>query len=59
VQRLDADNHGAESRGNLRVAHVADVVDALDLEVVNLGVKGALTCDALPLKRIDMRSLVT
>ena len=42
VQRFDADDDRREGSGNLRVAHVADVRDALHDEVVNLGVKGGL-----------------
>ena len=42
VEGLDADDDRSESGGNLRVAHVADVGDAFDDEVVNLGVEGAL-----------------
>ena len=42
VEGLDADDYRREGSGNLRVGHVADVSNAFDNEVVNLGVKGGL-----------------
>ena len=42
VEGFDADDDRRQRGGNLRVAHVGDVRDAIDDEIVNLGVEGAL-----------------
>ena len=42
MQRFDADDHGRKGRGDRGIAHVADVRHALDRQVVNLSVEGAL-----------------
>ena len=47
---------GAREAGICGIAHVADVRFALDGEIVNLGVEGALDLAAVPPKRMDMRS---
>ena len=42
VQRLDAQHHRRQRGGNLRVAHIGNVRDAIDLQIVNFGAEGAL-----------------
>jgi hypothetical protein len=48
MQRYDADDGWRQRRRNLWVAHVGDVSDAVDLEVMNFGVEGRadLACGA-------------
>jgi len=59
MERLDADDSGSQRGRNLRFAHVADVRDAIDLKVVNLGMEGALNLGRAAAEAMDMRSLLT
>ena len=43
VQSLDAHHDRSQCHGDLRVAHIADVGNALDYQVMNLGMEGAFS----------------